>query len=197
MSLHMMERIQQWLGQLSSATVLIASALALVVIGMGDYVTGVEIIFTMFYFLPVSAISWKFGRTAGIIASSVCAITWATVDLFGRPMFDPVTGIWNILIQFGMFVLYAVIVSRVSTDIDRQRAVNEELHVALAEVRRLSGILPICAWCKKIRDREGRWHQLEAYLVGHAEVDFTHSICPECKGKFFPGRNLAHSTPGP
>lgn len=184
----MFERVQRWLDRLSTPAVVLSSGLALVLVGIGDYVTGVEIIFTMFYLIPVSAISWRLGRGAGIAAALICAVVWSVVDYFGRPSFDPVTVAWNIAIQFAMFVSYAVVLSRVRTGIDAQTAVNEELQAALAEVKRLSGVLPICAWCKKIRDGEGVWHQLEAYLLDHSEVDFTHSICPECKDTLYPGR---------
>ena len=160
----------------------------LVLIGIGDYLSGVDIIFSMFYLIPVSAMTWRAGRTAGIIASSVCAICWSVVDYFGRPVFQPATASWNIAIQFVTFVVYAVVLSKVKTDIVQQRVMNEELQSALSEVKKLSGVLPICAWCKKIRDSDGSWHQLEAFLVTHSEVDFTHSICPECKKSFFPDR---------
>jgi hypothetical protein len=52
---------------------------------------------------------------------------------------------------------------------------------ALGQVKTLSGLLPICAWCKKIRDESGHWRRPEEYLSSHSEVDFTHSICPDCK----------------
>lgn len=55
------------------------------------------------------------------------------------------------------------------------------LQDTLAHVKNLSGLLPICASCKKIRDDEGNWHQLELYIRDHSEADFSHSICPECR----------------
>jgi hypothetical protein len=60
-----------------------------------------------------------------------------------------------------------------------------ELQDALANVNQLSGLLPICASCKKIRDDQGYWTQLEAYIKDHSEADFTHSICPDCTQKFY------------
>ncbi|MDP2157301.1 MAG: hypothetical protein Q8K68_06300, partial [Nitrospirota bacterium] len=54
---------------------------------------------------------------------------------------------------------------------------------ALAEVRTLSGMLPICASCKKIRDDKGYWSQLEAYITNHSEAFFSHGICPDCFDK--------------
>lgn len=55
-----------------------------------------------------------------------------------------------------------------------------ELQAALANVRQLSGLLPICAYCKRIRDDADYWQQIEQYLVEHSEAQFTHGICPEC-----------------
>lgn len=63
---------------------------------------------------------------------------------------------------------------------------NRELQDALAEVTRLRGIIPICAACKKIRDDQGFWHQVEAYVEDHSEAQFSHSICPECRDSLYP-----------
>jgi PAS domain S-box-containing protein len=54
-----------------------------------------------------------------------------------------------------------------------------------AEVKKLRGLLPICSSCKKIRDDQGYWHQVEAYIRDHSEADFTHSICPDCGKKLY------------
>ena len=61
-----------------------------------------------------------------------------------------------------------------------------ELEEALARVKTLSGLLPICASCKKIRDDRGDWHELEAYVREHSDADFSHGICPECAHKLYP-----------
>lgn len=63
---------------------------------------------------------------------------------------------------------------------------NAELSEALGNVKQLSGLLPICAHCKKIRDDRGYWNQLEQYLSRHAEVGFSHGICPDCASELFP-----------
>lgn len=63
---------------------------------------------------------------------------------------------------------------------------NEELQAALARVKLLSGLLPICASCKKIRDDEGYWHQVEVYIREHSEADFSHGVCPECMERLYP-----------
>lgn len=59
-----------------------------------------------------------------------------------------------------------------------------QLQDALARVKTLSGLLPICAWCKRIRDDKGYWNHVETYLAEHTEADFTHGICPDCAQRF-------------
>jgi hypothetical protein len=61
-----------------------------------------------------------------------------------------------------------------------------DLQEALAKVKTLSGFLPICASCKKIRDDKGYWNQIEAYISEHSAVEFSHGICPECVEKLYP-----------
>jgi ligand-binding sensor domain-containing protein len=63
-----------------------------------------------------------------------------------------------------------------------QRRVNE----ALAEVKVLSGLLPICGGCKKIRDDKGYWNQIEGYIIKHADIQFSHSLCPDCMRRLYP-----------
>jgi hypothetical protein len=63
---------------------------------------------------------------------------------------------------------------------------NVELQEALDRVKRLSGLLPICASCKKIRDDEGYWQQVDVYIKEHSEADFSHGICPDCLKAQYP-----------
>jgi DNA-binding response OmpR family regulator len=60
------------------------------------------------------------------------------------------------------------------------RNTNMELQEALDKVKTLSGLLPICSWCKKVRDDKGYWRQIENYIREHSSAEFSHSICPEC-----------------
>jgi CheY-like chemotaxis protein len=86
----------------------------------------------------------------------------------------------------------AIVKLRVKTQLElkMQREVlahrNEELRKALAKIKTLSGLLPICASCKKIRDDQGYWTQLESYISEHSEAVFTHGCCPECMKKLYP-----------
>jgi len=59
----------------------------------------------------------------------------------------------------------------------------EEVERALSEVKTLRGLIPICAWCKNIRNDQGSWEQLEKYLRQHTQAEFSHGICPACLDK--------------
>ncbi len=63
---------------------------------------------------------------------------------------------------------------------------NSELQKALDEIKILRGILPICASCKKIRNDDGYWEQIESYIGDHSEVEFSHGCCEECTHKLYP-----------
>ncbi len=75
--------------------------------------------------------------------------------------------------------------SRKQAELERERLVAD-LQSALARVRQLSGLLPICASCKRIRDDQGYWNQIEVYISEHSDADFSHGLCPECVAKLYP-----------
>ncbi|HEY5999786.1 MAG TPA: PAS domain-containing protein [bacterium] len=106
-----------------------------------------------------------------------------------RELFDPHLGLplqvtCTPLFEAGGQPLGTVHVAR---DISEQKHESEvrdqlirDLREALSKVRHLSGMLPICAWCKRIRNDQGYWDQVEDYIREHSEASFTHGICPEC-----------------
>jgi DNA-binding PucR family transcriptional regulator len=61
-----------------------------------------------------------------------------------------------------------------------------ELQESASRVKQLTGLLPICASCKRIRDDSGYWQQVEEYVSSHSEAEFTHGLCPECLQKLYP-----------
>jgi len=81
------------------------------------------------------------------------------------------------------------ITARRSAEEAREKTVAE-LQKALAKVKLLSGFLPICASCKKIRDDKGYWNQIEEYIHAHSEAEFSHGICPDCVKKMYPDLNI-------
>jgi len=71
------------------------------------------------------------------------------------------------------------------TQQEREQLIKE-LQNAIADIKKLSGLVPICSSCKKIRDDKGYWTQLEAYLQEHSQAKFSHGICPDCLQKLYP-----------
>jgi PAS domain S-box-containing protein len=74
---------------------------------------------------------------------------------------------------------------RVALEKEQGRLIAE-LQEALANIRTMRGLLPICASCKKIRDDKGYWQQIEAYVSEHSDAEFSHGICPDCARKLYP-----------
>lgn len=70
------------------------------------------------------------------------------------------------------------------------RKERDKLREAISEIKTLSGLLPICSHCKKIRDDKGYWNQIESYIRDHSEAEFSHSICQECARKYYPDMDI-------
>jgi AmiR/NasT family two-component response regulator len=69
---------------------------------------------------------------------------------------------------------------------EREREqMTRELQEALATIKTLSGLLPICAWCKNVRDDTGYWMRVEQYVEAHSQATFSHSVCPDCANRYF------------
>lgn len=90
------------------------------------------------------------------------------------------------------------VTDRHRAEAERERLI-QELQTALARVKQLSGLIPICAGCKRIRDDKGYWEQVESCLQHHSEATFTHSLCPDCIKRCYPELDDAFpesTTPG-
>lgn len=81
------------------------------------------------------------------------------------------------------------ITERRRAELEKEKTLAE-LKEALEKVKVLSGLIPICAGCKKVRTDEGYWIQVEAYIRQHSEAEFTHSLCPECLNRLYPDLDL-------
>jgi hypothetical protein len=115
-------------------------------------------------------------------------VQWASVvlgvlEFFSREIRKPDEGLLQMFtaigIQIGQFT------ERNRAEKEREELINQ-LQDALANIKSLRGLLPICASCKKIRDDKGYWNYLEIYIRDHSEATFSHSICPACKRKVYP-----------
>ena len=85
----------------------------------------------------------------------------------------------------GRMASFIDITKRKEVEADREKLIGK-LQDALAKIKTLRGIIPICASCKKIRDDKGYWNKLENYLRDHSEADFSHGICPQCVKALYP-----------
>jgi hypothetical protein len=79
---------------------------------------------------------------------------------------------------------------RLNSQEKKRVEIIDQLQHSLAEVKTLSGLLPICSHCKNVRDDKGYWNKIEAYIRDHSEAEFSHGICPECAKKYYPDYNL-------
>ena len=89
----------------------------------------------------------------------------------------------------GLTLILTDITERKKIEIERDRLI-EELQNALEKVKQLSGLLPVCSNCKKIRDDNNHWQPIENYIYEHSEAQFSHSLCPDCAKKLYPDLNL-------
>jgi len=81
-------------------------------------------------------------------------------------------------------------------DIMELRRLNAELRDALGRIKTLEGILPICSYCRKIHDEQGKWIRIESYVQRHTLADFSHGVCPDCLKEQFPeysGKNKSET----
>ena len=156
-------------------------------IGWFDYATGHELHVFAFYFLPVWLIGWHVGIRGGMYMALLAAGTWFAADyLSGRPYSSPGTAGWNALMELAACIVVAGIASVVRTQLRAQEKLNTELFETMAQVKRLEGLLPICAACKQIRNERGEWELMEKYITTHSEAQFSHSVCPECARQLYP-----------
>jgi hypothetical protein len=152
----------------------------------------------LLFTVPVAATAITAGFGPAILATFLaCAI--------GTFFFQPygVFAIWPDhvrvgLFQMAIFCLSGLMIALLGGELRKRRweaeAAAENLRTALAErdaaldrVHVLTGLLPICAACKNIRDQNGRWRQMEAYISEHSDARFSHGMCPDCARKWYGG----------
>jgi len=94
---------------------------------------------------------------------------------------------WMRLVVGGVIIGYSFYAQGVLSKLtrsEREKAlVIEELTDALGRIETLRGLIPICSYCKRIRDDKGYWNKIESYISEHSRAEFTHGICPECEEK--------------
>jgi hypothetical protein len=179
--------IKDYLNRQPKSIIIIIAVVMLCLVGLSDYATGYEYAFSLFYLLPIIFVSWFESKKVGILFSLISSLIIFVADYFaGRSIMPTFVEIWNFAIHLGFFVIFSLLIASLKNEIDEHRMLNVALKDSLNEIKLLSGMLPICASCKKIRDDNGYWKQIETYISEHSEAQFSHSICPDCMEKLYP-----------
>lgn len=121
------------------------------------------------------------------LVSGLARLVWLLLRPAPTPLFAPaaLTSLHYLRSILGTLLLgssLGILVYR-RADLEQKRAIGE-LEAALGQVRVLQGLLPICAWCKRIQDEDGAWHEVERYVSRRTKARFSHGICPDCAGRF-------------
>jgi hypothetical protein len=141
-----------------------------------DFATGKEIRFPILYVLPVGLAAFRNMKTAAYaLAFALSLARMAFHTPWHIPETWPVAAM-NALIYMLTLVFYAYLIDRIAL----------QRKALLARVNMLEGILPICASCKKIRNENGQYEQIEKYISEHSPATFSHGVCPECMQKLYP-----------
>ena len=179
-----MMTIRQIIG---NRVVLFFMALSMIaLIGWADYASGWELGFFVFYFIPISFCAWFIGKRGGVAVAIFSAAAWFFADFISNHYSSPFYAFWNSIIRLISFVLIAVLIATIKRSLDHEKKVAADLQHSLDHIKRLSGMLPICAACKKIRNDKGYWEQIEQYIAERSETEFTHGLCPECARRLYP-----------
>ena len=167
-------------------SILVVIALSVLALGYIDYATGYEFGFFVFYFLPIAIAAWKLGFTSSCLISFLSSIVWFLADLHSSHLYSSIAfGLWNTIIRLFSFLIIAYATSKIRLLLAKERETTQALRDALSQIKTLSGLIPICASCKKIRDDKGYWNQLEAFIQEHSEAEFSHGFCPDCMKKLY------------
>ena len=141
-----------------------------------DYLTGPFIRFPILYLVPIVLASWKNGLHWGLVFAVCMPLAHLSFTNFWTTPFTFFYATVNTLIRITVFVGFAYLVNKVGV---QKRQLEKEIQT-------LQGILPICSFCKKIRNPQGTWESLEGYISSRSEAEFSHSMCPECAKKHYP-----------
>ncbi|MDQ3002027.1 MAG: hypothetical protein M3Y08_12305 [Fibrobacterota bacterium] len=156
-------------------------------LGFIDFISGWELGFFVFYFVPIFLITWGIGKKAGTFVAIYAALTWFAADALLEKHYSSWFFLfWNTAIRLVADLLMVYLVSKIKDLYEIQEKTLSELVEANRKVKVLSGVLPICASCKNIRNDKGYWEQMEVYISKFSHAEFSHGICGECIAKLYP-----------
>lgn len=160
--------------------IFVGMLLLALLIGWTDLVTGYKVSVLAFYSIPIVLAVWWVGSLGGFLIALESAVICyfvrkAAVD---APHLTDGVALWNALMRFTTFMLFCI----------GGAAVRFKVETLRRQVKMLTGILPICNCCKKIKDEQGYWNDMEAYLHEHSEVDVARKLCPDCSRRLQAGK---------
>jgi len=169
---------------LPAPSVALGAAASLAGIATLDALTGHEVHLSFLYFVPVALVA-VYGSPVLAWAFCVAAASlWYVAELAsGYTYAHPLIPVWNAIVRLLTLSVITLLLLRLREALRARAQLVEELRESLANVRTLSGLLPICAWCKNIRDDAGYWQRVESYVQARSTATFTHGICPACAAK--------------
>ncbi len=163
----------------------------LLVIGFLDWITGTELNFFVFYFLPVALSAWFWGLEFSVVLAVFSALVWFGADVLSGHLYsNNYYAVWNTIIHLVSFLSIGFFVSKMRYALDGEQKNSEALGQALSEVKVLEAFLPICSQCKKIRNQQGVWQQFEVHIGQQTGTQFSHSYCPDCAKKMLEDASL-------
>lgn len=171
---------------LNAYSLYLVCSILVVAILMADMVTPLGVAIGILYIIVIWISFWSRQKSLTVIMSVICTVLTVGAA-FNQPT---VSEMWKVIFNRSLAVfaiwLTALLGLQRKISEEKQTIAIHEREKALEETRILRGLLPVCASCKKIRDDQGYWTQMETYIAAHSEADFSHSICPECAKKLYP-----------
>ena len=154
-------------------TVSFASAALVLII---DFFTGRHLEFPIAYAIPVGLAAWKRKPHFSVFFAFVLPLIRIAFHIPWHELQNLAVAVMNAFINIVSLFLYSILISNSAQN---KRSLEKKVKV-------LEGILPICASCRRIRDENGQYIQIEGYISEHSNASFSHGICPECARKLYP-----------
>ena len=169
-----------------ASLILTGCFLSLLVLGWLDYATGYEMSFFIFYSVPVGFAAWYAGRWPAIAVALAATVSWLLADYFGGAQYSrPFYFYWNTIIHFGAFIINAVTIAKIKSDLNRQHELAADLGRVRQVLITLANRWPRCPACNRDRIHQAQTspnqsqRQLVDLMRSHPELEAT--FCPECR----------------
>lgn len=156
--------------------VVLASYAGIAAVGAIDCMVGVDVSFSFFYALLVGAAVWFGNRTCGVLGALLAVGAWSFADHYsGSSHVSFAVPLWNACVRFGFMMLIVG-----GAYFARKQLLQSEARTAVLEQT-----LPICAGCRRIRDEDGAWMDVESYLAERCECLPERKVCPDCAKQLY------------